>query len=118
LADDRGGFVVTLPVGRQLEHGRNPLPQIEEEDNLTELKTVCVLSLLGLSPGSCLSWWETHGEHFGHVLFLIKRPSHAAVCWHHLQSVPSEGIVGVVTHMHNKSGYISTANPSAVPHRC
>jgi hypothetical protein len=88
------------------------------------LETVCILSLPGLLPDACLRWATCFGEHPGHALFSKKRhspdgggPSRLSQGRRyqrrrHLRSVPSDGIVSVVMHIHSKSGYFRTIDLS------
>jgi hypothetical protein len=89
------------------------------------LDTVCILSLPGLSPGACLRWATCFGEHPGHELFSKKRhlpdwgvPStrqpqgRSYLRKRHLRSVPADGIVSVVMHIHSKSGFFRTIDLS------
>jgi hypothetical protein len=93
------------------------------------LETVCILSLPELSPGACLRWATCFGEHPGHALFSKKRhPVDGAASSssstrqqpqgrrylrrRHLRSVPTDGIVSVVMHIHSKSGYFRTIDLS------
>jgi hypothetical protein len=90
------------------------------------LETVCILSLPGLLPGACLRWATCFGEHPGHALFSQKRHSSDGggpssrlsqqgrryQRRRHLRSVPSDGIVSVVMHIHSKSGYFRTIDLS------
>jgi hypothetical protein len=91
------------------------------------LDTVCILSLPGLSPGAYLRWATCFGEHPGHALFSKKRhspdggassltrqqsQSRSYLRRRHLRSVPSDGIVSVVMHIHSKSGFFRTIDLS------
>jgi hypothetical protein len=93
------------------------------------LETVCVLSLPGLYPGACLRWATCFGEHPGHALFSKKRhlPDGGALATpsirqqqqgrrylrrRHLRSVPADGIISVVMHIHSKSGNFRTVDLS------
>jgi hypothetical protein len=96
------------------------------------LETVCVLSLPELTMGASLRWATCFGEHPGHALFSKSRRAPApdsvgvpvlpstflstrhpppAEGWgprRHLRSVPADGIIGVVMHVHGLSGYFRT----------
>jgi hypothetical protein len=93
------------------------------------LETVCILSLPGLLPGACLRWATCFGEHPGHALFskiskkcdspdgenpssLLSQGRPRYQSKRHLRSIPSDGIVSVVMHIHSKSGYFRTVDLS------
>jgi hypothetical protein len=96
------------------------------------LETVCVLSLPELTMSASLRWATCFGEHPGHALFSKSRRAPApdsvgvpvlpstflstrhpppAEGWgprRHLRSVPADGIISVVMHVHGLSGYFRT----------
>ena len=101
------------------------------------LETVCMLSLPELTMSASLRWATCFGEHPGHSLFSRSRqqpdvngtfsiptttttsmstPSLSrklqgrggAAARRHLRSVPAEGIISVVMHVHGLSGYFRT----------
>ncbi|KAI0298783.1 hypothetical protein B0F90DRAFT_1731051 [Multifurca ochricompacta] len=104
------------------------------------LETVCVLSLPALSQGACMRWATCFGEHPGHALFSKKRPPAGTAIIstsplapppsqqqpplassnrqqgkgirRHLRSIPPEGIISVVMHIHARSGYFRTIDLS------
>ena len=92
------------------------------------LETVCVLSLPELTTSASLRWATCFGEHPGHALFSKGRHPPEYAPWlsaistqqipegrgarRHLQSVPRDGIIGVVMNVHSLSGYFKTIDLS------
>ena len=92
------------------------------------LETVCVLSLPELTMSASLRWATCFGEHPGHALFSKGRHPPEYAPWlsaistrqipegrgvrRHLRSVPADGIISVVIHVHGLSGYFKTIDLS------
>jgi len=92
------------------------------------LETVCVLSLPELVMSSSLRWATCFGEHPGHALFSRGRHPPEYPPWlsaistrqipegggarRRLRSVPADGIISVVMHVHGLSGYFRTTDLS------
>ncbi|KAH9963629.1 hypothetical protein BC827DRAFT_1266400 [Russula dissimulans] len=94
------------------------------------LETVCMLSLPELTISASLRWATCFGEHPGHALFSRSRHQpdtngmfsfstsastssssrklEGRGARRHLRSVPAEGIISVVMHVHGLSGYFRT----------
>ncbi|KAI0271302.1 hypothetical protein BC834DRAFT_858759 [Gloeopeniophorella convolvens] len=93
------------------------------------LETVCTLSLPSLVSTARMQWATCFGEHPGHALFSRQHPPPSNRHTHprrHLRSVPENGIISVVMHIHNASGGFRTVDLSvhcrtllahAPPHR-
>lgn len=92
------------------------------------LETVCVLALPELTVSASLRWATCFGEHPGHALFTRGRHPPEYAPWlsaistrqvpegrgarRHLRSVPGDGIISVVIHVHGLSGYFRTIDIS------
>ncbi|KAI9454182.1 hypothetical protein F5148DRAFT_445625 [Russula earlei] len=93
------------------------------------LETLCILSLPELTMSASLRWATCFGEHPGHALFMKggKPPdgtrsqtsgpsrqleSKGKGTRRHLRSVPANGIISVVMHVHGLSGYFRTIDLS------
>ena len=111
---------------------REPMLELCRLSNLgtpdVALETVCILTLPELNMSSFLRWATCFGEHPGHALFSKGRHPPEYAPWlsaistrqvpegrrarRHLRSVPGDGIVSVVMHVHGLSGYFKTIDLS------
>ena len=94
-----------------------------------KLETVCILALPEMTTSASLRWATCFGEHPGHALFSkgrhppeyapgeyastpMQQPREGKGARRNLQSVPADGIISVVMHVHGLSGYFRTIDLS------